>query len=315
MPRHRASDRRLVAPVRNPGPLRIWLCASEAQCRDRRDSYWAKPRLGRMVGRRLGRLRRHECPARRRPACCRCSGSRLRRRGTIERCVSGPLREQACGDRSRHQAELSTQVGCDLALDVASPATIVLAVAPARSAGSLEDERFVITRNGEPLTLTPRRLDAPHAAYLHVVELPVGQVNLQYAAQLVDGDAPMLVASDEAELLMYRRPSRFCPSDRLVGFAAAELSHLAPGREQLDALVAWVARRLAYVSGSSRSLDTAIETLLAGQGVCRDYAHLVVAMCRALEMPARCASVYAPGLWPMDFHAVAEVHVDRKSVV
>ena len=205
---------------------------------------------------------------------------------------------------------MSTQIGCDLALDVASPATIVLAVAPARSAGSLEDERFVTTRNGEPLALTPRRLDAPHSAYLHVVELPVGQVNLQYAAHLVDGDAPMLVASDEAELLMYRRPSRFCPSDRLVGFAAAELSHLAPGREQLDALVAWVARRLAYVSGSSRSLDTAIETLLAGQGVCRDYAHLVVAMCRALEMPARCASVYAPGLWPMDFHAVAEVHVD-----
>ena len=207
---------------------------------------------------------------------------------------------------------MSTQVGCDLALDVASPATIVLSVAPARSAGSLDNERFVITRNGEPLALTPRRLYAPHSAYLHVVDLPVGQINLQYAAQLVDGDAPTLAASDEAELLMYRRPSRFCPSDRLVGFATAELSHLAPGREQLDGLVVWVARRLAYVSGSSRSLDTAVETLLAGQGVCRDYAHLVVAMCRALDMPARCVSVYAPGLWPMDFHAVAEVHIEGR---
>jgi transglutaminase-like putative cysteine protease len=68
----------------------------------------------------------------------------------------------------------------------------------------------------------------------------------------------------------------------------------------------------AYVSGSSGPLDTAVETLLAGQGVCRDYAHLVVAMCRALDMPARCVSVYAPGLWPMDFHAVAEVHVDGR---
>jgi transglutaminase-like putative cysteine protease len=78
----------------------------------------------------------------------------------------------------------------------------------------------------------------------------------------------------------------------------------------VDGIVVWVARRLAYVPGSSGPLDTAVETLLAGQGVCRDYAHLVVAMCRALDLPARFASVYAPGLWPMDFHAVAEVHVD-----
>ncbi len=84
------------------------------------------------------------------------------------------------------------------------------------------------------------------------------------------------------------------------------------GRDQLDGLVVWVARRLAYVSGSSGPLDTAVETLLAGQGVCRDYAHLVIAMARALDMPARCASVYAPGLWPMDFHAVAEVFVEGR---
>lgn len=207
---------------------------------------------------------------------------------------------------------MTTQVGCDMALDVATPATIVLSVAPARSAGVIETERFVITRNGEPLSLTPRRIPAPHAAHLHVVDVPVGHVNVTYDAHLSTGDVPPLAASDEAELLMYRRPSRFCPSDRLVGFATAELSHLPPGRERLDGLVVWVARRLAYVSGSSRPLDTAIETLLAGQGVCRDYAHLVVAMCRALDMPARCASVYAPGLWPMDFHAVAEVHVDGR---
>jgi Transglutaminase-like superfamily len=205
-----------------------------------------------------------------------------------------------------------TQVGCDLALDVATPATVVLSVAPALSAGVLDAERFVITRNGEPLSLIPRRVAAPHTAQFHVIDLPVGQVNVQYDAHLGGGDTPSLPASDEAELLMYRRPSRFCPSDRLVGFATAELSHLPQGRERLDGLVVWVARRLAYVSGSSRPLDTAIETLLAGQGVCRDYAHLVVAMCRALDMPARFASVYAPGLWPMDFHAVAEVHIDAQ---
>lgn len=209
-----------------------------------------------------------------------------------------------------------TYVGCELALDVATPATVVLSVAPARSAGTLETEQFILTRNGEPLSVAPRRLPAPHTAQLHVIDLPVGQINLRYDAHLSDISAQpepqRFASSDEVELLTYRRPSRFCPSDRLVGFATAELSHLPRGREQLDGLVVWVARRLAYVSGSSGPLDTAIETLLAGQGVCRDYAHLVVAMCRALDMPARCASVYAPGLWPMDFHAVAEVHIDGK---
>ncbi len=70
--------------------------------------------------------------------------------------------------------------------------------------------------------------------------------------------------------------------------------------------------RLAYVPGSSRPTDGAVQTLLSRQGVCRDYAHLVVALLRALDVPARVVAVYAPGLDPMDFHAVAEVALDDR---
>jgi transglutaminase-like putative cysteine protease len=203
-----------------------------------------------------------------------------------------------------------THVGCDLVLDVAEPSSVVLSIAPASSAGVLDAEQLSLTCNGDPRDVSARRVPSAHGAFLHAVELPVGRVGVHYQAHLSTGGPATSMRSDEAELLKYRRPSRFCPSDRLTGFASAELGHLPRGRAQLDGLVVWVARRLAYVSGSSGPLDTAVETLLAGQGVCRDYAHLVVAMCRALDMPARCASVYAPGLWPMDFHAVAEVHVD-----
>jgi transglutaminase-like putative cysteine protease len=70
-----------------------------------------------------------------------------------------------------------------------------------------------------------------------------------------------------------------------------------------------VFERLAYAEGSSDHLDSAVDTLLTGAGVCRDYAHLTIALCRALGIPARLASVYAPGLMPMDFHAVTEVLV------
>jgi transglutaminase-like putative cysteine protease len=203
-----------------------------------------------------------------------------------------------------------THVGCDFVLEVDQPSTVVLSIAPASSAGVLDSEQFNLTCNGDPREAYPRRVQSAHGALLHALELPVGRVGVHYQAHLTTGGPPTSLLSDEAELLKYRRPSRFCPSDRLTGFASAELGHLSRGRGQLDGLTVWVARRLAYVSGSSGPLDTAVETLLAGQGVCRDYAHLVVAMSRALDLPARCASVYAPGLWPMDFHAVAEVYVD-----
>ena len=66
----------------------------------------------------------------------------------------------------------------------------------------------------------------------------------------------------------------------------------------------------AYESGSSLPTHGAVDTLLGGRGVCRDFAHLVVALLRARDVPARVAAVYAPGLHPMDFHAVAEALVD-----
>jgi len=72
----------------------------------------------------------------------------------------------------------------------------------------------------------------------------------------------------------------------------------------------WVGSRLSYVPGSSLPTDGAVQTLLGREGVCRDYAHLVIALLRALDVPARLVSVYAPGLSPMDFHAVAEAHLE-----
>ena len=67
---------------------------------------------------------------------------------------------------------------------------------------------------------------------------------------------------------------------------------------------------MSYVSGSSDPIDGSVDTYLLGKGVCRDYAHLVVAFLRARNVPTRLVAVYASGLSPMDFHAVAEAYVD-----
>jgi len=103
------------------------------------------------------------------------------------------------------------------------------------------------------------------------------------------------------------RQSRYCPSDTLEGFGPLEIGWLPDGPERGRAVGQWVRNRLRYELGTSGPQDTAIDTLLAGQGVCRDFAHLTIALCRSLGVPARLVSVYAPGLSPMDFHAVAEV--------
>ena len=92
--------------------------------------------------------------------------------------------------------------------------------------------------------------------------------------------------------------------------AHAEFGGIPDPRDLLAAVSSWVGTRLAYVPGSSRPTDGAVETLLQRQGVCRDYAHLVIALLRGLDVPARLTAVYAPGLEPMDFHAVAEAAID-----
>ena len=95
----------------------------------------------------------------------------------------------------------------------------------------------------------------------------------------------------------------------LLPTASSEFRGLS-GLELLSAVCSWVHDRLYYVPGSSRVTDGSVGTLLARQGVCRYYAHLVIALLRALKVPARMAAVYAPGLSPMDFHAVAEAFID-----
>jgi len=132
-------------------------------------------------------------------------------------------------------------------------------------------------------------------------------VTVRYDA-VVDGQAPPAPVHD-LDLIAYRRPSRYCESDQLLPTAQAEFAGLR-GKALLDAVSSWVGAQLRYIPGSSKPTDGATETLLARQGVCRDYAHLVVALLRALDVPARLVAVYAPGLDPMDFHAVAEAYVE-----
>ncbi|ASY46523.1 transglutaminase (plasmid) [Sphingobium xenophagum] len=108
------------------------------------------------------------------------------------------------------------------------------------------------------------------------------------------------------ETVQYLMPSRYCPSDQFQSFVRAEFDALEGGRKVI-AMRDWVHSHLSYVPGVSTSDTTAADTFIRRQGICRDYAHVLITLVRAAGIPARIASVYALGVEPQDFHAVAEV--------
>jgi transglutaminase-like putative cysteine protease len=111
------------------------------------------------------------------------------------------------------------------------------------------------------------------------------------------------------DTVQYLLPSRYCPSHEFTDFVEAEFGRLTGGA-RITAIRDWIAGHVSYVPGASHSETTAVDTFHDGKGVCRDYAHLMITLARAGEVPARIASVYAPGVTPPDFHAVAEVFLD-----
>jgi transglutaminase-like putative cysteine protease len=205
-------------------------------------------------------------------------------------------------------------LSCALGFWVVEPAEVVLQVTASGSAGSVLLERFEARSEGEPLATT--ELLGPKGTRSHVLRAPPGRLTVSYRSELdatspagseapVDLDGPELSAAYSR--LVYLRPSRYCPSDHLVGFAVAQFGVEGPVGDRVQAISDWIRERVGYVAGSSSVHDSAEHTLLTGMGTCRDFAHLGVALCRAVGIPARFASVYAPGLFPMDFHAVFEV--------
>jgi transglutaminase-like putative cysteine protease len=224
-------------------------------------------------------------------------------------------------------------VACELAFAVDGHATLALQVAAAGTAGPRLDERLEVTVDGAPLPRPVTEVATPHGGRVHIVHAPAGDLRISYAASVADPDVgwPALrrgadgdddgdgaddartdIPPDDglvdAEVLVALRQSRYCPSDELAGWASTGLAHLPDGPDLARQIGGWVHDRLDYVLGVSRSVDTAVDTLLAGAGACRDFAHLTAALCRARGVPARLVAVYAPGLAPMDFHAVVEAY-------
>jgi len=112
------------------------------------------------------------------------------------------------------------------------------------------------------------------------------------------------------ESLGYIYPSRYCESDKLHRAALRLFGQLPPGYPRVQAIMDWVERQIAYTPNISDTSTSAVDTFVQQAGVCRDFAHLTIALCRALSVPARYVSGYCVGLDPQDFHAWAQVYLN-----
>lgn len=203
------------------------------------------------------------------------------------------------------------QAGCTLDYWIRDPAALVFNIEAARF------DRQVI-RN-EALTFTPplptERFIMPESGNRYVrVHAAPGALRVEYSAEVTlhpaicDPAEVQEVPPDRLPLhvLTHIHPSRYCQSDRLSLFAQRTFGWRAPGHHRVGAICNWICANVDYRTGSTDALTSAADTLLERQGVCRDFAHLAIALCRALGIPARYVSAYAWRLSPPDFHAVFE---------
>jgi transglutaminase-like putative cysteine protease len=215
---------------------------------------------------------------------------------------------------------LTVRVGCNIHFECESQATAILLVHPRSDPDRpvrREDLDFGRAAKSESFT------DADgNVAYRVILEIGLNEIRHDALVEVSTasdqseqfGDAPA-IATLPPEFLRYLLPSRYCDSDKLFAFAREKFGHIFDAGERVQRISDWVHNNIEYRFGSGRPDIAAAEVIARGYGVCRDFAHCTIALCRALNMPARYVTGHLPDIGhvdpgsPMDFHAYSEVYL------
>lgn len=210
-----------------------------------------------------------------------------------------------------------------LAYDIRDPngADFVFNIHAAQTAHQrVRDERLTFTQALVPEIQT----DAATAMRVMRLHAAPGPLRVSYTAT-VDVDHHVAEADTLAEIparllpldvVPYIYPSRYCESDRLLKLATVEFGQLWQGYSRVLAIQHWVQKHVTFASNTTNASTSAADTLIERVGVCRDFTHLMIALCRALSIPARVATGTDYGaseaLGPPDFHAYVEVYLGHR---
>jgi transglutaminase-like putative cysteine protease len=205
------------------------------------------------------------------------------------------------------------RTSCDLIFDIAGPTPFILMLRPRSGAQQwIAREEYKLVPNVPVYEFTDQygnlcqRLVAPAGAFeIHTV------ADVRTADHVDEAFGAPFVEIQELPdgVLGYLLPSRYCESEQFGEMTTSITAGQLPGYDQVAEIEAWLRRTISYVPGSSDLQVSAAEVNARGFGVCRDLAHLGIAMCRSLSIPARMVVGYLHELEPMDMHAWFEAYV------
>ncbi len=213
---------------------------------------------------------------------------------------------------------LTVRVGCNIHFDCESSATVILLVNPRRDSDRpIRQERL----DFGSLATSESYVDADgNLAYRAILGTGLNKIQHDALVEVTTafdkseqfGKAPSVATLDPA-FLRYLLPSRYCDSDKLFAFAGDKFGYIYDAGERVQAISDWVHNNIEYRFGSGSPEISAAQVIERGYGVCRDFAHCTIALCRALNLPARYVTGHLPDIGhvdpgsPMDFHAYSEV--------
>ena len=215
---------------------------------------------------------------------------------------------------------MTSDVDCSLQYEVDSPTDFLFQVHALQGMDQVVQSELLVVTPAMPLRVFA---DPTMGQRFTRLRAPAGVFTLRYRATVrrkvpaFDPTARLVPIADLPDDLLHNlMPTRYCESD-LLGPTAYELfGAVAPGAPQVMAVLDWIQQNIAYRIGSSQPTTTANDVFNQRAGVCRDFAHLAVTFCRALNMPARLVAGYAPfDEPPPDFHAVIEVYIGDQWVL
>lgn len=205
-------------------------------------------------------------------------------------------------------------LGSELTYTAVRNTTLILGVEAQRVAGQhVMREQFTVTPD---VSTEAHEIPETRNRYRRLVLKP-GRYSIRYEAEVetlpvieTPGKVAELPVSElPLDVMNHLFPSRYCESDLLGRFAWRTFGDGPPGHGRVEAICDWIHDNVDYLAGSSDSSTSAHDTFTTRAGVCRDFAHLGITICRALGIPARFVSAYGWKLEPQDFHAVFEAYL------
>ena len=205
------------------------------------------------------------------------------------------------------------KAGCDLHIKAERETPLIAMLRPrSGEAQWIASESYVV----EPFVAVTEYVDSFGNLCQRLVA-PPGKFRLRVDVEVETADniktapgAPFTPVQELPEsALSYLLQSRYCPSDKLTDRALSIVEGRAPGYDQVEAIRSYIHENIEYKYGVSNGSTDALETLEVGAGVCRDYSHVGMTLCRALKIPARMVVGWLHGLDPMDMHAWFEAFV------